>query len=93
MSSSPLPIQRWRKLGKCLGPALGACLLASGCSLFRHDEPNSTQKLLDEPITHQKHVQAEEEAKPSWLQSWFGPPAPTPPQTMQNWVGQQRPSM
>jgi hypothetical protein len=93
MSSSPLPVQRWRKLGKCLGPVLGACLLWSGCSLFRHDEQSPAQKLLDEPITHPRHVQAEEAAKPSWLQSWFGPPDPPKQETMGDWVGKPKVAM
>jgi hypothetical protein len=93
MSSSLLPVQRSHKLGKYFGPILGACVLATGCSLFQHQEQSPAQKLLDEPITHPRHVQAEAEAKPSWFQTWFGPPAPPKPQTMGDWVGQPKPSM
>jgi hypothetical protein len=80
-------------LGKCLGPALIACLLSTGCSLFQHDQPNTAQKMLDEPITDQRHQQAvaqQAQQKPSWFQSWFGPPDPPKAKTMSDWVGQPR---
>ncbi len=99
MSSSLLPVQQWRKLGKYLGPILGACVLATGCSLFQHDQRSPADKFLDEPITDmrhkeamQQHAQAEADARPSWFQSWFGPPAPPKQlQTVGDWVGQPRP--
>ena len=88
MSSSPLSARRWHTLGKCLGLALIACLLSTGCSLFR--DQNSAKNPLDQPITHDRHEQAEEQSKPSWFQSWFGPPDPPKAKTMSDWVGQPR---
>jgi hypothetical protein len=88
MSNSPLPVQRWRKLGKCLSPVLALCLLATGCSLFRHEE----QSPLDKPITAEKHRQYEEQAKPSWFESLFGTTPPPKAQTMGAWVGQPKPA-
>jgi hypothetical protein len=80
-------------LGKCRGLVLGICLLTAGCSLFRQPQHNSAQDLLDKPITSDRHAQLEEQAKPTWFQSLFGTPKPPKPQTMGDWVGQQKPSM
>jgi len=92
MRSSLLPARRRHASGIYLTPVLAACLLSAGCSVFRHDQQPTAGELLDKPITHDRHMQAVEESKPSWLQSMFGTSTPPKPK-MEDWIGQPKPTM
>ena len=71
-----------------LGLAVGACLLAAGCSVFGPQEKEPRAKdLLTQPITRQRTARQQEEGKTNWFTSLFVPKDPPPPKSVGEWMG------
>jgi len=70
-----------------LGPLLGLCLLLGGCIALGPRRPEAGRKLF----WRSQAKSTREDDRRSWLESWFAPAEPEPPQSIKEFMSLPRP--